>query len=38
MGTLVREGSAAWKLVRRDQSSAADARREARLREYLGWR
>ena len=34
---LARYHATLWKLLRRDKAFVADARREARLREYLGW-
>jgi len=37
-GYLARCGQGLWHLVRRDKISMADARKEARLREYLGSR
>lgn len=36
-GLWVRYRGALWKLVTRDRAFAEDARKEARLREYLGW-
>jgi len=37
-GYLGRHRQVLWRIVRRDKTFLADARKEARLREYLGWR
>ncbi len=37
-GYLGRHRRALWQIATRDKTFIADARREARLREYLGWR